>query len=995
MSEQTSQPKQQQHLQPLIEALRDGWSKDRRRRRPAFLDHFKPRDLKIFFRCWIAVWVASLLIFITPSLVAIGSATFFAGMVLMILPPSGIVFVHLLGALSLFIGICLAWAWGVIVMKAAQAARPAAETQARLASLQQMAVAQANQTGIPVASAAQVLIFEGHMLDTRVTIIAFCLLCLFIYFMARLRASNPKTALTSLFGIIIADIFLNFIPLLPSFSGTLPLSLVKPAAIGVGLGVACSVLFFPRSTSHVVLDNIEDLLEHLKFPLALTAVILHDSDSTHQLDVRRLHKKQAQIIQLYQAIEPAMAFLPIDFSVGCWGAADVASFKEPVRQAVAAILTLLEFHISRLHGEVRREEILRKYGDDDPAAVIDIGEKGFHEVGAHQLSRVAELLNGLRCPDSQPLPDEVIRGLVRSTESALETSLEALSVTKECIHLVNCRRWFWRASAAERATLYERSQTALDHLRKTRSSFTCEVTQSLIDGYSTDGHLRDDRPDGLRGLVLGMVFEQHMSNMIDKTEILLARVSSTFHDNARTRLWWPLSLQYAASWLVAGKRAKAPVMAQATDDNPDDASDPTKAAQEKLRMSRKYRTKRPSAVGRVVLGTYHWFTSNDGLFALRMVIVTIALGVPGVIPHTAGFYYREKGLWGLIMAQTGLLVYMADFTFSVLSRVVGTVAGGALGLLAWYIGSGNGPGNPYGLSAVMAVLLILFVWARLYLPPNLLQGGIMGAATFLLVVSYSYNDTHIPQYGNPGVGYTVFWRRLLLVLIGVATATIVQIFPRPPSAARHISKTLSHTIRSISDHYALLLSCWGRSRAEGRLLAEPISLQVTESLVMLDGPIALLRFEFSSCRFDSESLGHVKELCHSLNRNVGRLLVLSDSLPPKFQERLARQTGLLDHQLIGEVMAVLGVCEQALKTGDAPPEILPTPLIRRSFEHWQLHLDETPMSAEAVRDEDFRRYCVALSAYLKFLGTVDELVLVVKGVLGEAHLVSEELLNLV
>jgi hypothetical protein len=45
---------------------------------PGWLDHFNARDLKVLFRCSLAAWVASLLIFITPSLATIGTATFFA-----------------------------------------------------------------------------------------------------------------------------------------------------------------------------------------------------------------------------------------------------------------------------------------------------------------------------------------------------------------------------------------------------------------------------------------------------------------------------------------------------------------------------------------------------------------------------------------------------------------------------------------------------------------------------------------------------------------------------------------------------------------------------------------------------------------------------------------------------------------------------------------------------------------------------------------------------
>lgn len=257
--------------------------------------------------------------------------------------------------------------------------------------------------------------------------------------------------------------------------------------------------------------------------------------------------------------------------------------------------------------------------------------------------------------------------------------------------------------------------------------------------------------------------------------------------------------------------------------------------------------------------------------------------------------------------------------------------------------------------------------------------------------------SHIPQYGNPGVGYNVFWRRLVLVLVGIAVATIVQLFPRPPSSTRHISHSLSNAIRSLSDHYALLLTCWGHpEHRETGQIAEQISIDLAEKLTTLNGPIALLRFEFSSSPFDSKTLQTVQSLCQEMNQNIGRLLLLSASLPLDLQTRLARTFGLLDHRQVGDAMAVLGVVEQALKTGDALPEVLPTPLFKRSYEYWIRRSGESGESrlrVELMRDENYRKFCVAVSSYTKFLGVVDELVLVVKKALGEVHVVSREVWN--
>lgn len=49
-----------------------------------------------------------------------------------------------------------------------------------------------------------------------------------------------------------------------------------------------------------------------------------------------------------------------------------------------------------------------------------------------------------------------------------------------------------------------------------------------------------------------------------------------------------------------------------------------------------------------------FFKSPEGIFGLRHAIVSVALWVPSVIPSSAWFYYGNRGLWALIMAQVCL-----------------------------------------------------------------------------------------------------------------------------------------------------------------------------------------------------------------------------------------------------------------------------------------------------------------------------------------------------
>jgi hypothetical protein len=63
----------------------------------------------------------------------------------------------------------------------------------------------------------------------------------------------------------------------------------------------------------------------------------------------------------------------------------------------------------------------------------------------------------------------------------------------------------------------------------------------------------------------------------------------------------------------------------------------------------------------VKVGTiFRFFKSAEGIFSLRVAVVSVALWVPAVCHSTAWFYYENKGLWALIMAQMGLAVYAGD-----------------------------------------------------------------------------------------------------------------------------------------------------------------------------------------------------------------------------------------------------------------------------------------------------------------------------------------------
>ncbi|KAL5354947.1 hypothetical protein BJX96DRAFT_161450 [Aspergillus floccosus] len=974
-------------------ANEDGVHHKRRISLPAWLDHFNARDLKPLFRCWVAAWVASLLMFIGPALHEIGIATFFGALLLYIVPPAGILFIYLLASLSLLFGMCLGWAWGLLTMKAALAARPAAQTQALLQQLQQQAVAQAKETGEDPSFVAEKLVHEGFMLDARVTVIFYVLVCLFVYAMSRIRVANPKFVLAQLFGIVVMDLFLLFGPTLPSFTPLLAKVLVEPAAIGIGIGAVCCLIFFPQSTSYAVLAKMEQLVRLGESSLQFTRERL----SRRIVDLQKLEAERAQIIGTFKAIAPAMAFLPLDLSRGRWSPDDIKSLNQPLRQVMMAGLSLLDFHIARTALDQRLEKLDMQPENENTEMI----KNGLHEVGRRQLLDTANMMNALKNPEDGAMRASALDGMRESTSEVLGLCSKSVSLIADSIHAVNSTRWFARNHKVQLADFSEKVQYARESLSSARETCITRTTQQLIDSHADlfqeNGQLKAPEelgPYSLRGIILGMVVEERIIALAEATETLLDHMHCLLQTRTENKFWLPFRLQYWLAWIVNG-RQRVPVSGFSPGmnaDDPDVLDEQTKEVHRQLRISRGYtRPVHRNKLLKALIKLFKWLTNPGGMYALRMVVVTIACAIPSSLPHSSGFYYREKGIWGLITAQTALLVYMADFTFSVISRALGTVLGGVLGMVAWYIGSGHGTGNAYGMAAITAAMTVVLMWWRLFLPQAFTMAAIMSGVTFVLVVGFSYDDAHIQQYGLPGYGYEAFWKRLVTVLLGFVAAFVVQLFPRPPSTTRHTCKTLSNTVRTLSDHYALLLSHWGRVDHQNPVgaVAEKISLEIAETLMSLSGPIAMLKFEISLGPFDQHVLAQMKKLCQDMNLALTRLLILSTSLPLEFQQRLASTAGILDDQAVGDIMAVLSIIEQALRSGLPLPERLPTPLVKRCHEYWQARHMGVALNTTLIRDENYRRYCVAVSAYLKFLSTIDDMVLALKEALGESHVIDD------
>ncbi|KAI5457584.1 hypothetical protein BGZ63DRAFT_364563 [Mariannaea sp. PMI_226] len=968
---------------------------------PPWLDHFNAKDMKTLFKCSLAVWIMAVLMLIGPCLRAIGRATFLGCIILFITPPASVIFIQLMMAISVLLGCSLSWAWGVITMKAAVATWPQADKQARLGTLQQEA---ANTTN-PLQY-AEVQILNGYMLNTNVTITYFCMIGLFIYFMARLRVAYPKLILVQVVASIVTVVYLDAAPLLPTFDGTLAKVIVIPCSIAAGIGLVCNIFIFPTSSTSEALDGMRDVLGLM--PEFLDAVVLNLKHPALDVSEAKLARLRTKVLSTNKLLGPLFRFLPVDMSVGTWGPDDLSILNEPFRQLTLNFIALIELH---RQNQVRKERSLvalnRARADNDESN----SDQRTAEIGQHQIDREVDFHLKSNHPSKNILIKESIQSLANPGEHLVEACKECLQAITEALSQAHAFR-----KNSGQSEMKQRHAAVLSKLREQSDTFMVSTSRSLPEisrnVFDDDELLRGEASiiTSLTGLMLGMLLQERLFRLADAIDQVLTRIVELEEMRTKIRVWFPKRLMALIQWI--GHQNSREHGGTATDlgdglsristvtslppdlqTKPETKDPNSKSARAELARIQTPNGRKRSPEDRIFLAITNWLGNEEGMFALRMVVVTLALSVPAVVTSTAGFFYRNRVLWAVIMAQLTLVPYTAELLFGSLIRVIGTIVGGVVGMAAWYIGAGNGPGNPYGLAAIFAPAIVLMMWWRLFTSPAMMPAGIMMGATAFLVAGYSWSDTQIPQYGTPGVGYAVFWRRLVTVIVGIAGALIVNFVPKPPSANRHYRHLLSDTLASVRDRYVLFASSWKAPAPDLRQVAEEEALAAGETLLAISGPIQLTVLEFSSSNFDTGTLVLVCNQCMVLNQNVTLLLQYTTRLSEAERAIIIPATGATNENLITELMGVLSIVQQALKSGDPLPAALPTPLFTKAVAHAREQVakgisrsSDLPCSfpsKENVDNEVMRNFMVILNSLVQLLAALDELVLILKRAVGE------------
>ncbi|KAJ7463697.1 hypothetical protein FB451DRAFT_1352935 [Mycena latifolia] len=944
-----------------------------------------PRSWKVLLRCWIAVFASFVLLLPNASLRTVGTTSFFALITSLFLPPYFPIQLTVFLLATLMIGLLAGWGIGLGAMRAANAVRDPAHIQAAIAqvqaSIQANPVFQANP-----ALAQTTAIFAGLFLDVRATAVYGVFLAIGAFIFGLIRAYAPKLLFMSIFGTIAIDIFCAVGPLFPSKRYTLLNSTAISIGCYMGIALLTTIFVFPETMSHATMDAVAAQLARVQKLIEMQDGVLAAQPADRPPLIATFRALRALVITTQQQLSATSGFLALEFSWGRWNGDDVRSLEEPTVALITRVACLLNF--SGLGGAAHAAATTTDAASDAASRADMQRQETYLLRQLHTRNAEREAAHGVRPADVLPLLDSATRELRHAAAATLA------AVRAELAQVNHTR---WRRDPASETTCSAALDAAAVRLRAAVTDFNALGRTELLAPFLPLLDAPDSAPEELplRALFVAYVFAANMVAVAEALLGLAGTVQAVGAKRKRARLWAPTHVRGLWKLIRArgdkadgafGEDTSVPV-AHAEEENyrrDPDSRPPTNALQRLMHF---------------VHALYQWTGTAEAIFTFKYVFISIALWLPAVFRSTAHFYYVEKGIWALIMAQTTINIYAADQIYNYVTRLGGTFLGLGFGLVAWYAGNGTSNGNPYGAAAAFGVVVFPLVFLRVFAPERFLAGNVMCCATFALVVGYSWIDGHAVQFASPGIGWTVAWKRWALVVTGSAASFIVMMFP-PKSGRKAVRQRNAASIASLASAYGVLVAAWiARADADadekltptrawtaafrGRLMALAEEMHAIRELT------GLAKWEGSvRGRWPAKEYERLVDVQVDMVSSLAQLGSALGHLEKEWRRTFLHSSKVLNPNFIADVMAVFALVSQSLHTGEPMHQVLPSSLLDRLFYHHGHTESRADVDVAGVKSLGYMYYASAIGAVYQLLHSLDELHALTKDLCGEIPLVG-------
>jgi hypothetical protein len=189
----------------------------------------------------------------------------------------------------------------------------------------------------------------------------------------------------------------------------------------------------------------------------------------------------------------------------------------------------------------------------------------------------------------------------------------------------------------------------------------------------------------------------------------------------------------------------------------------------------------------------------DFLFNLKRAVCIAAVSTPFWCRTSIWVVYHDHLVWITVMAALSVNPTTGDTIYSMIARACATFGGVVIGLVSWYISTGRGAGNYYGLAATTFVVFFFLAYYRHFAIHMTPQPTIVVCVTIILTWGTSWVDTHQNPISNIGHGFHVAWTRFVTVLAGLVAGFIATLLPKPKTGKKMVRLMLGRTLQELGN----------------------------------------------------------------------------------------------------------------------------------------------------------------------------------------------------
>ncbi|KAG5730014.1 hypothetical protein E4T56_gene20195 [Termitomyces sp. T112] len=1020
-------------------------SKDKEKRHqwrtPAVLQwiptNLKYPKFKPIIRCAVAAWLALVLFIIPPVQVFFGQASFLILIASVLSPPSDPFLSVLEREVLIMLFASLSWAWSCLGIKFADLARTNRNTNAGLAD-----VVRGQYIEAAPAVIFGVFIFLGSS---------------FILFFRAHKGPGPYT-IPCIFACVCLDISLTTAVLFPFPYYQIGHVVVLPLVFHSVVALSTSMLVFPSSISAHFTNSLSGVLAPLMITLGQHKDILATStrDPAFSEAATLIAKTVAQADNALSPLAAASRLLRSDLIYGRYSPEDFVPFHDLARRAavrangMGVYFTLVDptrprFPATPAISVPQTPALSRQPSVDGHDGLManqthsasmsshplspSHSHQNFHvnltrhlhrdllhfypgmrrhenAVGVFESQRYMNLeATRLHDPYIEEYTAQMVVSLNDCCHDVLDECGRGLSTVNDWLAGVRVGRMKFllntRGTKEQWAKQLAEHEKIRDDLFTSIKSFRQEGRFRVLDLYRpsfepNEGQPEHDLPPH-RHLFQAYVYQYHLIQFVLIIIEMIDEMIRLEKERTTQRLWTPVERLFRSNnWQITDNSQHA------EDEDPDTIQGMEPATNEDLGMPlrRDPDSLPPRNLFESIMG-YLYFSltglaGGNVLFGIKAGCLTLLLSLPFMFPSSSFFAYDNRFVWAIIMGQVTIARFQGDTIFGFVSRILATFLGGVGGMVMWYISCGSGRGNAYGLAAVCAVCFPILFFARLYWPGPPMTIIVLGV-TCMLVIGYSYQDVHQILPGTPGYGFSVAWRRFVLVVVGVFAAFIASFLPPATTIRRYQRSVLATTCAEIGAIYCAIVSFADHKRAndihEINLSLSAIRAKLIRSKVVRTNAVYELSLRGP---WPVERYHNLWDIQLQIAYSLSHLMSVFKHLEPAWARALLRRTRFDDTDFQGDVLSVMTMISTALRSGSALPQISPCPLLDRFMTLYHgldiIHKESEEdyglprtLTLETLKDEQYLFFCVGVSTAYGLITRLDRLMVAAKEIVGEQY----------